>query len=255
MMSTVFNGKVALVTGGGSGIGRATAQKFAALGASVMVADIDEASAIECARQISDGGGEASACRADVSQGDAVRAMVESAVARYGKLDYAFNNAGIEGVGGSVVDCTEENWARTIAIDLTGVFLCMKYEIPHMVEAGGAIVNTASVAGLAGTPGLPAYGAAKHGVVGLTKGAAKEFASRGVRINAVCPGVIETPMVDRLVQDMAQRKTAFDSLHPIGRLGRPEEIAEAVVWLCSDAASLVTGHAMTLDGGLLSSWI
>ena len=155
-----------------------------------------------------------------------------------------------------MVECTEENWARTIAIDLTGVFLCMKYEIPHMVEAGGgAIVNTASVAGLAGTPGLPAYGAAKHGVVGLTKGAAKEFASRGVRINAVCPGVIETPMVDRLVHDMAQRKAAFDSLHPIGRLGRPEEIAEAVVWLCSDAASLVTGHAMTLDGGLLSSWI
>ena len=194
-MSTVLNGKVALVTGGGSGIGRATAQKFAALGASVVVADIDEASAIECARQISDDGGEASAWQADVSKGDAVRAMVESAVSRYGKLDYAFNNAGIEGAGGSVVECTEENWARTIAIDLTGVFLCMKYEIPHMVEAGGgAIVNTASVAGLAGTPGLPAYGAAKHGVVGLTKGGA---GSQTPLCAAPCRGPGDPPSVFR----------------------------------------------------------
>jgi NAD(P)-dependent dehydrogenase (short-subunit alcohol dehydrogenase family) len=255
-MTDEYAGKVALVTGGGSGIGKATALKFAALGAQVVVADINETSAQATAEEINNAGGEAAATVVDVSNGAAVKAMVDFTVERFGQIDCAFNNAGIEGEGGSVVDCTEENWARTIAINLTGVWLCLKHEIPVMLAAGGGtIVNTASVAGLAGTPGLPAYGAAKHGVVGLTKGAAKEYAGHGIRINAVCPGVIETPMVDRLAKDMASTKDAFDKLHPIGRLGQPEEIAEAVVWLCSPAASFVTGHAMALDGGLLSSWV
>ena len=255
-MTKEYAGKVALVTGGGSGIGRATALKFATVGAKVVVADINEPSAQATAKEITDLGGEAAATAVDVADGAAVKAMVDFAVERFGQLDCAFNNAGIEGEGGSVVDCTEENWARTIAIDLTGVWLCMKHEIPAMLASGGGtIVNTSSVAGLSGTPGLPAYGAAKHGVVGLTKGAAKEFAGRGIRINAVCPGVIETPMVDRLGANMGGTKDAFDKLHPIGRLGQPEEIAEAVIWLCSPASSFVTGHAMALDGGLLSSWI
>lgn len=255
-MDQYFDGKVALITGGGSGIGRATALKFAALGAKVVAADINGDSAQATANTIAENGGTAIATTVDVSSGAAVKEMVEFAVSQYGRLDYAFNNAGIEGEGGSVVDCSEENWARTIAIDLTGVFLCMKHEIPAMLEnGGGAIVNTASVAGLAGTPGLPAYGAAKHGVVGITKGTAKEFASRGVRVNAVCPGVIETPMVDRLASDMASTQEAFKQIHPIGRLGKPEEVAEAVAWLCSPSSSFVTGVALATDGGLLSSWI
>ena len=254
-MSNEYEGKVALVTGGGSGIGRATALKFGALGAKVVAADINEASAQATAQEIIELGGEAAAVEVDVANGKSVEAMVAFTVEKFGQLDCAFNNAGIEGEGGTVVDCTEENWARTIAIDLTGVWLCLKYEIPAMLAAGaGTIVNTASVAGLAGTPGLPAYGAAKHGVVGLTKGAAKEYASRGIRINAVCPGVIETPMVDRLASHMEGTREAFNKMHPIGRTGQPEEIAEAVIWLCSPAASFVTGHAMPVDGGLLSSW-
>lgn len=255
-MTTNFDGKVALVTGGASGIGKATAGKFAQLGARVVIADIDEAGAETVAAAIRAAGGVARAIQVDVSRGSDVARMVAFAVQHYGRLDYAFNNAGIEGVGGSVVDCTEENWARTIAINLTGVWLCMKHEIPVLIATGGgAIVNTSSVAGLAGTPGLPAYGASKHGVVGLTKGAAAEFARKNVRINAVCPGVIQTPMVERLTASRADQRETFDRMHPIGRLGQPGEIAEAVVWLCSDAASFVTGHAMNLDGGLLASWI
>lgn len=255
-MANDYEGKVALVTGGGSGIGRATALKFASLGASVVVADINEAGAQETVSGITKLGGQAAAIAVDVSIGSQVKAMVDFTIETFGKLDCAFNNAGIEGEGGSIVDCSEENWARTIAIDLTGVFLCMKYEIPAMLANGsGTIVNTSSVAGLAGTPGLPAYGAAKHGVVGLTKGAAKEYAGHGIRVNAVCPGVIETPMVTRLADDMSSTREAFDNLHPIGRLGQPQEIAEAVIWFCSPASSFVTGHAMAIDGGLLASWI
>ncbi|MDF1819642.1 MAG: glucose 1-dehydrogenase [Immundisolibacteraceae bacterium] len=254
-MANEYKGKVALVTGGGSGIGRATALQFGSLGAKVVTADINEASAQATAKAIVDAGGEATATLVDVADGKSVEAMVAFAVATYGQLDCAFNNAGIEGEGGSVVDCTEENWARTIAIDLTGVWLSMKHEIPAMLASGGGtIVNTASVAGLSGTPGLPAYGAAKHGVVGLTKGAAKEYAARGIRVNAVCPGVIETPMVDRLAAERAETREAFNQMHPIGRTGQPEEIAEAVIWLCSPASSFVTGHAMAIDGGLLSAW-
>jgi len=255
-MANEYEGKVALVTGGGSGIGRATALKFGALGAKVVTADINEASAQATAQEIIDLGGEAAAVEVDVANGKSVEAMVAFTVEKFGQLDCAFNNAGIEGEGGSVVDCSEENWARTIAIDLTGVWLCMKHEIPAMLAAGaGTIVNTASVAGLAGTPGLPAYGAAKHGVVGLTKGAAKEYARHGIRINAVCPGVIETPMVERLADSRAETREAFNNMHPIGRTGQPEEIAEAVIWLCSPLSSFVTGHAMAIDGGLLSSWM
>lgn len=255
-MSDEFDGKVVLVTGGGSGIGRAAARQFSAGGARLVIADIDEAGAQAVAAQITDQGGQAVATAVDVSQGGQVKAMVDFALAQFGRLDCAFNNAGIEGEAGSVVDCSEENWARTLAVDLTGVWLCMKHEIPAMLAGGGgAIVNTASVAGLGGTPGLPAYGAAKHGVVGLTKGAAREFGGQGVRINAVCPGVIETPMIDRLATGMGSTKEAFVKMHPVGRLGQPEDVAQAVCWLCSPAASFVTGHAMAVDGGLLSSWI
>ncbi|MEL0083133.1 MAG: glucose 1-dehydrogenase [Gammaproteobacteria bacterium] len=255
-MDQYFSDKVALITGGGSGIGRATALKFAALGAKVVAADINTASAEAAAEEIINQGGQAAAVTVDVADSASVKAMVDFTVNQFGALHYAFNNAGIEGDGGSVIDCTEENWDRTIAIDLTGVFLCLKHEIPAMLDSGGgAIVNTSSVAGLAGTPGLPAYGAAKHGVVALTKGSAKEFAARGIRVNCVNPGVIETPMVARLSDDMESTQESFKGIHPIGRLGQPEEVAEAVAWLCSPQASFVTGVALPTDGGLLSSWI
>ena len=201
---------------------------------------------------IKSAGGEATFVPVNVTQADEVKAMVAAAVSAYGRIDCAHNNAGIEGVFATTADYPEEDWDRVMAVNLKGVWLCMKYEIPQMVQqGGGAIVNTASLAGLVGAKRMPAYVASKHGVAGLTKTAALEYAKSGIRVNAVCPGIIHTSMVDRMFlnrrPDLEDRLAAVE---PMGRLGKPEEVAEAVVWLCSDAASFVTGHTMTVDGGI-----
>jgi len=252
-MANQFSGKVALVTGGGSGIGRATALTFARAGAQVVVADVVVAGGEETVRMIKANGGEALFVKTDVSKAAEVEALVATAVQTYGRLDCAFNNAGVEGKLATTVDCTDEIWDRTIGVNLKGVWLCMKAEIPLMLkQGGGAIVNTASAAGLVGVGMMPAYVASKHGVVGLTKTAALEYAKSGIRVNAVCPGGIQTPMLERAIQMMPQLGEAAIAMEPVGRLGKPEEIAEAVIWLCSDAASFVTGHAMAVDGGMVA---
>lgn len=252
-MAGSFENKVVLVTGGASGIGRATAQAFAREGARVVVADIDTEGGRKVVQMIEEAGGTAVFCKADVSSPAQVEALIEKTVETYGRLDCAFNNAGIFGVQAPVADCTEENWDQTVDINLKGVWLCMKYEIPQMLmQGGGAIVNTASVAGLVAWPEFPAYVAAKHGVVGLTRSAAVEYAKAGIRVNAVCPGSIDTPLMEPVIGGDPEVRKEVESEHPIGRMGRPEEIAEAVVWLCSDAASFVTGHPMVVDGGLVA---
>lgn len=248
-----FENKAALVTGGGSGIGRATAAAFAREGAKVVVADVVEDIGNETVQIIKQAGGEAFFVKTDVTQPIEVEAMVKKAVDTYGRLDCAFNNAGIGGEIASIDKSSEEIWDRVIAINLKGVWLCMKYEVPYMLnQGGGAIVNTASVAGLIGFPAQSAYVASKHGVVGLTKSAALDYARSGIRVNAICPGVIRTPMIGRRLDAKPQREAWYVAMEPIGRLGEPEEIAEAVVWLCSDAASFVTGHPMAVDGGLVA---
>jgi NAD(P)-dependent dehydrogenase (short-subunit alcohol dehydrogenase family) len=246
----VLEGKAAVVTGGGSGLGRASAIALARAGASVTVADVDEQGGKETADLVAEeAGGDAEFVRADVTQADEVEAMVNKTVARWGHLDCALNNAGTTGVSAPTADYTLEDWNRAIALNLTGVFLCLKYELPAMLERGGAIVNMASGAGLVGFPGLPAYVASKHGVVGLTRAAALEYASQGVRINAICPGSTRTPMLEGFMGGDEQVERMMTRAVPLGRLGRPEEIADAVVWLCSDAASFVVGHALAVDGG------
>jgi len=247
---SVLEGKAALVTGGGSGLGRASAIALARAGATVTVADVDEQGGKETAALVSEeAGGDADFVRADVTQADEVEAMVDKAVARWGHLDCALNNAGTTGVSAPTADYTLDDWNRAIALNLTGVFLCLKYELPAMLERGGAIVNMASGAGLVGFPGLPAYVASKHGVVGLTRAAALEYASQGVRVNAICPGSTRTPMLEGFMGGDEQVERMMTRAVPLGRLGRPEEIAEAVVWLCSDAASFVVGHSLAVDGG------
>lgn len=247
-METTFKNKVALVTGGASGIGRATALAFAKKGAKVAVVDCKEND--EMADLIKELGSEAIFIKCDVSKTDDVKAMVAQTIAAFGRLDYAFNNAGIEGTSAPTQDCSEENWDKTIGVNLKGVWLCMKYEIPEILKQGkGAIVNCASVAGMIGFAGLPAYVASKHGIVGLTKTTALECATQGIRVNAVCPGVIQTPMIDRLTGKTKEGIERFKGFEPIGRFGLPEEIANAVVWMCSDEASFVTGHVMAVDGG------
>ncbi len=247
---SVLEGKAALVTGGGSGLGRASAIALARAGATVTVADVDEQGGKETAALVSEeAGGEADFVRADVTQADEVEAMVDKVVARWGHLDCALNNAGTTGVSAPTADYTLDDWNRAIALNLTGVFLCLKYELPAMLERGGAIVNMASGAGLVGFPGLPAYVASKHGVVGLTRAAALEYASQGVRVNAICPGSTRTPMLEGFMGGDEQVERMMTRAVPLGRLGRPEEIAEAVVWLCSDAASFVVGHSLAVDGG------
>lgn len=257
-MTKQLVGKVALVTGGGSGIGRASVLAFAARGASVVVGDIDAEGAQETVRMVQEGGGEATFVSVDVAQSVEVEALINQTIATYGRLDYAHNNAGIEGIRTSTTDCSEENWDRVLDINLKGVWLCMKYEIPQMIkQGGGAIVNTSSVLGLVGYAGRAPYGASKHGVIGLTKAAALEYARQGIRINAICPGFIRTTMSEREISEAAQGDLAkgeelVANAEPIGRMGSPEEVAETVVWLCSDAASFVIGHAMSVDGGFVT---
>lgn len=250
MINYGMDGKVALVTGAGGGIGRATALAFARSGAAVLVADVQDAIGAETVSLIEAAGGKARYQHCDVSKGDEVKAMVAAAVDAFGRLDYAFNNAGINNLAANEYD--DEAWARSLAVNLTGVMLCMREESEVMLKTGGgAIVNTASINGLVGNPGQPGYVATKHGVVGLTRQGALRWATQGIRVNAVCPGVIETPMTAPLVQD-PQMKALIDSMTPMGRMGKAEEIAEAVVWLCSDAASFVTGHPMVIDGGCIA---
>ena len=253
MIGRVEN-KIALVTGGGSGLGRATVQALAREGAKVLVADLNLESAHETVTMVAETGGEASAFAMDVTVATQVEAMVQMTVERYGRLDCAFNNAGIPGkVGTSVIDYEEEDWDRVIAVDLKGVWLGMKYELKQMLKQGrGVVVNTASIAGLVGLVGSSPYVASKHGVVGLSKTAALEFAQHNIRVNAVCPGVFRTPLVEKIIAELPEREELYLSAQPIGRMGRPEELAEAVVWLCSDAASFVTGHAFPVDGGYVA---
>jgi NAD(P)-dependent dehydrogenase (short-subunit alcohol dehydrogenase family) len=242
--------KVALVTGAASGIGRAGAMAFAKAGAKVVASDIDEAGGAETVKMITDMGGEAMFVKCDVSDQADVKALFAALMEAYGRLDCAFNNAGIEGIPSPCLECTEENWDKTIAINLTGVFYCCKEEVRIMLEqGGGAIVNTASVAGLVGFGGIPAYTASKHGVNGLTKVIALDYAKENIRANSVCPGVIDTPMIDRFTGGDAEAKAGMEAMEPVGRLGKPEEVADAVVYLCSDEASFVTGINMPVDGG------
>jgi NAD(P)-dependent dehydrogenase (short-subunit alcohol dehydrogenase family) len=242
-----LDGKTALVTGAGSGIGRAAALAFAHSGANVMVSDVNEAGGAETVAMIEAAGGTARFQRCDVGNGDDIAALVDATVAAFGKLDCAFNNAGINNLAADEYE--DAVWERAIAVNLSGVMRCMREEARVMLPAGGGtIVNTASINGLVGNPAQPAYSAAKHGVVGLTRHAALRWATQGIRVNAVCPGVIETGMTAPLFADENMRKVV-NSMTPMGRSGKASEIAEAVVWLCSDAASFVTGHPLVIDGG------
>src|SRR5947208_9439553 len=245
-----LEGKVAVVTGAAMGIGRASAEVFAREGASVVVADIDVDGGNETVALIEKSGGAASFIRTDVSVRDDVYAMVQHAVDTFGGLDCAHNNAGVAAPMVPLADYPDEGWDHTIAVMLTGVYHCMKAEIPRMLErGGGAIVNTASGVGLVGYPNQAAYTASKHGVVGLTKVAALDYGAKGVRVNAICPGTARTPMVDAAIRDFPGIEEELKKLHPIGRIGKASEIAEAAVWLCTPAASFVLGVALPVDGG------
>jgi NAD(P)-dependent dehydrogenase (short-subunit alcohol dehydrogenase family) len=245
-----FDGRVVLVTGAASGIGRASARQFAAEGARVAVADIDLEGAEETAELVRTAGGEAFAVPVDVAESASVVEMVARTVDAYGRLDVAHNNAGIMGAGTNIADMDDDVWQRGIDVMLTGVFSCMKHEIPHLLAAGGgSIVNTSSGAGLIGFPGQANYVAAKHGVIGLTRAAALEYIGQGIRINAICPGTARSRMVDEWMQGSAEAEAEVAALHPIGRIAEPEEIARAAVWLASDAASFVVGVALPVDGG------
>lgn len=252
-MAGQLQDKVVLVTGGGSGIGRATSLLIAKAGAKVMIADYVPESAERIVKMIKDAGGTANCIAADVSVPKQVEAMVAKTIETYGRLDCAFNNAGIEHKIVDTVTVTEDVFDRVIAINLKGVWLCMRAEIPQMLkQGGGAIVNTASGAGLVGVEGLSAYNASKHGVVGLTKTAALEYAQKNIRVNCVCPGLINTPMVARMIDSGGMDEQVFVAAEPVGRMGQPEEIGAGVLWLLSDAASFVTGHSMSIDGGYVA---
>lgn len=248
-----FSGKIALVTGAASGIGRATALAFAKAGASVALADVDGDGGAETARLVEELGRKAVFVKCDVSREEDVRNLHNRTIETFGRIDAAYNNAGIEGEQALTGDCTDANWNRVIDINLKGVWLCMKYQIPQMLkQKDGAIVNCSSIAGLIGFEGIPAYVASKHGVIGLTKTAALEYAKTGIRVNAVCPGVIQTPMIERFTHGEAQAQQMLMEGEPVGRIGRPEEVADAVLWLCSEQSSFVTGHPLVVDGGWIA---
>lgn len=254
LMAGILEGKAAIITGAGSGIGRATAKIFAREGAKLLISDVVAEAGTETLEALRAAGAAAIFMKVDVSKASDVAAMVAKAVETYGRIDCAFNNAGIEGEGAVTHKCSEENWHRVISINLTGVWLCMKAEIEQMLKqgGGGAIVNTSSLAGLAGSVGGPAYVASKHGVAGLTKTAALEYGRHGIRVNAVCPGPIRTPMMQRIMRGSAEAEQRFIRAEPLKRFGDPEEIGESVAWLCSDRASYVTGLAMPVDGGAIA---
>jgi NAD(P)-dependent dehydrogenase (short-subunit alcohol dehydrogenase family) len=246
-----FTGKVAFVTGAASGIGRATALAFAREGASVVAADVSEQANKETARLTEKQGGRAIAVGCDVTKSADVNRALGKTIEAFGRLDFAFNNAGIEPrKPAPTAEYDEEEWNRIIDINLRGVFLCMKHEIPLILkQGGGAIVNTSSGAGVIGIKGSPAYTAAKHGVIGLTRAAALDYAAQNVRINAVCPGYIDTPMMTRFTGGTPEGRAKVIAEEPAGRMGKPEEIAAAVLWLCSEGAAFMVGHAMVVDGG------
>lgn len=245
-----YKGKVAFVTGAGSGIGRATALAFASAGTNVAVVDLSEESSCETAQLIEEQGGRVVAVKCDVTKAEEVKTALDKTIKEFGRLDFAFNNAGIEQRNAAVADFEEDEWNRIIDTNLRGAFLCMKYEIPLLLkQGGGAIVNVSSGAGVIGIKGGAAYTAAKHGVIGLTKSAALDYAAQNIRVNAVAPGYINTPMMDRFTGGTSQGREQVIAQEPIGRMGQPEEIANAVVWLCSDAAAFVVGHALVIDGG------
>jgi len=242
-----FSGKVAIVTGAAMGIGRASALGFARAGAAVVIADVDEAGGRETVALAEADGGRAIFVPTDVSSEESVAAMVATTIAEFGRLDYAHNNAGVAGDQHDVADLPTAEWDRVQGVMLRGVYVCMKHEIPHMLAEGGSVVNTASGAGLVAYPGQAPYVSSKHGVIGLTKTAALEYGRQGVRVNAVCPGTVLTPMVEKVIARGLER--ALIALHPIGRIGTADEVANAVLWLCSDDASFVIGHSLSVDGG------
>lgn len=248
-----LEGKVAVVTGGGSGIGRSTAIAFAAEGTKVVVADIAVDGGEQTVQIIQNSGFESVFVKTDVTRAVEVENMVNKAVETYGRLDFAFNNAGVEGDIASVTGYSEENWDQVINTNLKSVWLCMKYEIPQMrKQGGGSIVNMSSTAGLTGVGPNPAYVGSKHGVIGLTKAAAINYAKSGIRINAVCPSAIHTPLVKHLIDAYPDMEKVVIGTNPMARLGTPDEVAQAVVWLCSDAASFINGHPLSIDGGLIA---
>lgn len=247
-MELNFENKVVIVTGAASGIGKATAIAFAKARAKVVLADRQQAD--ETLKQIQSVGGQAAFIKTDVSDATQIKAMVDFAISTYGQLDIAFNNAGTEGTSAPLQDLTEEQWDLVQSVNLKSVFLCMKHEIREMMHHGhGAIVNCSSVAGLVGFANASAYCASKFGIIGLTKAAALENARTGIRVNAVCPGIIHTPMIDRATGNNKEAEKGYANAEPMGRLGTAEEVANAVLWLCSESASFVTGHALTVDGG------
>ncbi|PKM13031.1 MAG: short chain dehydrogenase [Gammaproteobacteria bacterium HGW-Gammaproteobacteria-5] len=249
-MSMTFSGQVALVTGAAAGIGRATAQAFAEQGLKVVLADIDEAGIRDGAESIRAAGGQAIAVRCDVTRDAEVKALIEQTLAQYGRLDYAFNNAGIEIEQGRLAEGSEAEFDAIMGVNVKGVWLCMKHQLPVMLaQDGGAIVNTASVAGLGAAPKMSIYAASKHAVIGLTKSAAIEYAKKQIRVNAVCPAVIDTDMFHRAYEADPRKAEFAAAMHPVGRIGKVEEIAAAVLYLCSDSAAFTTGHALAVDGG------